>query len=150
MLFISCLFLAGGISGKIFNRIQKNSLQHQFEAAAPEEFFAALSESGKIQFTGMGTEYKVALQNFRKNLPNCLEESLEVELDDGSQRFTIARDTDTDVRPFPSCVEEDIEIITKYFDKVDNFVMDVMKEKFSSSLDISVQNQKICQSRTIT
>ena len=141
MLIFSCVFLAAGINAKILTRIQQNSLQHQFEAADTEEFFAALSESGQIQFTGLGNEYKVALQNIRKNLPNCLEESLEVELDDGARRFTIARDTDTDIRPFPSCVEEDIEIITKYFDKVDKFVMGVLKQKFNSSLDISVQNQ---------
>lgn len=137
MLLFSCFFLAGGISGKIFTRIEKNSI-HQ--AAAPEDFFAALNETGQIQFTGLGSEYKAALQNIRKKLPNCLDESLEVELDDGSRRFTIARDTDTDIRPFPSCVEEDIEIITKYFDKVDNFVMEVLKQKFGSSLDIVAKN----------
>jgi len=107
-------------------KIQKNSLQ--------------LCQSGQIQFTGLGNEYKVALQNIRKNLPNCLDESLEVELDDGARRFTIARDTDTDTRAFPTCVQEDIEIITKYFDKVDKFLMGVFKQKFHSSLDISAQN----------
>merc|ERR1712179_400751 len=97
MLLFSCFFLAGGISGKILTRIEKNSIHHQ---ASPEDFFAALNETGQIQFTGLGSEYKAALQNIRKKLPNCLDESLEVELDDGSRRFTIARDTDTDIRPF--------------------------------------------------
>jgi len=139
-LAIFCFFLAGLTTGRISNRLRENVLD-EFELGSSEEFLAALSESGIVQFSGLGGEYRQALQNIRKNTPNCLQDSLEVELDDGSKRFTIARDSETDLRRFPACVQEDVEIITEYFDKVDKFVMDVLKNKFATKLQISVENK---------
>ena len=110
------------------------------EVASPEEFLTSLAESGTFVFTGLGREYTEAIKNLRKNSPKCLEEALEIELEDGSRRFTIARDSDSDVRPFPPCLMEHILIITKYFDKVDNFVMEMLKGTFNKSLDIFYKN----------
>jgi len=133
----SCLVLAGGLRALIRTGVPEN-LVEQPTVASPQDFLAALSESGQYVFTGLGEEYEKAVQNLRKNSPNCLQDSLEVELDDGSRRFTIARDSGTDTSTFPPCVQEDIEIVTKHFDRVDKFVMEVLKYKFNTSLQISV------------
>jgi len=133
---VCCCFFINGISGRIRTGVNDNLLR-KYEVASPDKFLASLSSSGTFVFTGLRRDYEKAVRSLRKSSPNCLQESLEVELEDGSRRFTIARDSETDSRTFPLCVQEDIKIIQKYFDIVDNFVMDVLKYKYNTSLQIS-------------
>eukprot|EP00092_Neocalanus_flemingeri_P032002 GFUD01034779.1.p1 GENE.GFUD01034779.1~~GFUD01034779.1.p1 ORF type:complete len:328 (-),score=68.84 GFUD01034779.1:243-1226(-) len=131
------IFLVHFINAK-FN-IGDFSKNHQ--PALSETFLKSLVDSGTFVFSGLGRDYVKAIRNLRKSSPNCLNDALEIELEDGSRRFTIARDSDTDVRPFPSCVTKDIETITEYFDNVDKFVMDSLTNKFNASLDITHKNK---------
>lgn len=135
-----CCLIINGILGKISVAENENFLM-KYEVASPEKFLASLSDSGAFVFSGLGTEYAKAVQNLRKSSTNCLHESLEIELEDGSRRFTIARDSETSTDKFPKCVTEDIEKVTEYFDKVDKFVMDVLKHNFKTSLLISDSNK---------
>jgi len=133
-------FLVNHIRGEISVEENENLLRKS-EVASPQSFLAALSDTGTFVFSGLGNEYAKAIQTLRKSAPNCIQESLEIELEDGSRRFTTARDSETATQKFPKCVQEDIEYITHVFDKVDKFVMDVLKNKFSTSLlDASSNN----------
>ena len=140
--FAFCFFLINGIRGEISVEDNENFLRKS-QVASPERFLAALSDTGTFVFSGLGEDYAKALQTLRKRSPNCIKESLEIELEDGSRRFTTARDSETATHKFPKCVQEDIESITKFFDKVDKFVMDVLRNKFNTSLHIATSNTTI-------
>merc|ERR1719339_911055 len=140
-LAFSCLIF-NGIHGKISVGENGNFLTNQ-KVASPETFLTALSNSGAFVFSGLGNEYAKAIRNIRKSSPNCLHESLEVELEDGSRRFTIARDSDTSTDKFPKCVTEDIEKVTEYFDRIDKFVMNVLENNFNISLQTSDSNKTV-------
>lgn len=92
-------------------------------------------------FSGLGDEYRTALHQLRKNGPDCLEDALEVTLEDGSHRFTTARDTDTDNKPFPDCVRGQTEVITAAFDRVDKMVAEILRSRFGGKLDVVVQGR---------
>jgi len=138
---VYCLVI-NGILGKISVGEDEKFLM-KYEVASPDEFLTALSDSGAFVFSGLGKEYAKAVRNIRKNSPNCLHESLEVELEDGSRRLTVARDSETATDKFPNCVAEDIETVTEYFDKIDKFVMDVLENNFNTSIKTSDSNKSV-------
>eukprot|EP00092_Neocalanus_flemingeri_P009028 GFUD01009714.1.p1 GENE.GFUD01009714.1~~GFUD01009714.1.p1 ORF type:complete len:399 (+),score=86.53 GFUD01009714.1:162-1358(+) len=137
---VSFLFLVHVINGKITFEENQEQFSSKIEMATPETFLRSLADSGSFVFTGLGRDYAKAIRNLRRSSLTCLKEALEIELEDESKRFTIARDSGTDVNPFPACVNEDIETITEYFDEVDQFVMKMLKNQFNTSLDIFYKN----------
>jgi len=101
-----------------------------------QSLISSLRTDGVLVLTGLGPEYSRALSSLRERAPSCLSESLQVRLDDGSERLTTARDTDTRTQPFPPCVREEVDTITATFDLVDTVVSDILRKEFGQSLDM--------------
>jgi len=57
-------------------------------------------------------------------------------MDDGSHRFTLARDTVSSNYPFPDCLAEEAANITAAFDRVDQVFSKVMKQEYGPRLDV--------------
>jgi len=137
---VICCLLINGILAKI--NVEENAkFLMKYEVASAENFLTAFSNNGAFVFSGLGNQYAKAIQNLRKSSPNCIEESLEIELEDGSRRFTIARDSEMATEKFPKCVTEDVETVAEYFDKVDRFVMDVLNNNFKTRIQTSNPNK---------
>jgi len=97
---------------------------------------SSLRTDGVLVFQGLGPLYSSALSSLREKAPSCLAESLQVDLDDGSERLTLARDTVSSLQPFPPCVREEMEVITAAFDLVDRVVALILREEFGEMLDV--------------
>jgi len=85
-----------------------------------QTFTKKLGDDGFIVFENVGKIYVKALNGLRKQAPVCLKDSLEVDLDDGAKRFTIARDSNN--QTFPACVDKNTQTVLRYFDKIDNYI----------------------------
>jgi len=103
-----------------------------------DSLLSSLETDGVLVFSGLGPEYSTALRQLRERGPQCVEEALQVTLEDGSERLTVARDTDTESGPFPHCVREQTEVIGEAFDAVDKAVAEILREKYGESLDVIV------------
>jgi len=102
-----------------------------------EEVVAALQTHGALIFTGLGEEYSAALESLSKRAPYCLEgRGLTVEMDDGSERLTVARDTVGATGPFPDCVRNEADVISDAFDRVDKVFSQLMRKQFGGDLDV--------------
>merc|ERR1711963_50376 len=102
-----------------------------------EEVVAALQTHGALIFTGLGEEYSAALESLSKRAPYCLEgRGLTVEMDDGSERLTVARDTVGATGPFPDCVKNEADVISDAFDRVDKVFSQLMRKQFGADLDV--------------
>merc|ERR1711872_1072413 len=83
-----------------------------------EEVVAALQTHGALIFTGLGGR------------------GLTVEMDDGSERLTVARDTVGATGPFPDCVRNEADVISDAFDRVDKVFSQLMRKQFGADLDV--------------
>merc|ERR1719352_38489 len=103
-----------------------------------DEVMAALQSEGALIFTGLGEKYSLALASLSKRAPYCLEhQSLKVEMDDGSERLTVARDTLAATSgAFPDCVKLEAEVVGEAFDKVDKLFSQMMRQQFGEKLDV--------------
>ena len=102
-----------------------------------DELMAALQSEGALIFTGLGEEYSLALASLSRRAPYCLEQSgLKVEMDDGSERITVARDTLAATGAFPDCVKLEAEIVGEAFDRVDKLFSQMMRQQFGENLDV--------------
>merc|ERR1712013_274094 len=102
-----------------------------------EDLVEALKTDGALIFTGLGEKYSVALGNLNKRAPYCLEGlGLTVEMDDGSERLTVARDTVGATGPFPDCVRKEAEVVGDAFDRVDKVFSQLMRKQFGADLDV--------------
>jgi len=91
-------------------------------------------DDGFVVFENVGKNYMKASNGLRKQAPVCLDDSLEVDLDDGTKRFTVARDSSN--QTFPVCVDKNTQIILRYFDKIDNYITDYFHALFGDQLKI--------------
>jgi len=98
-------------------------------------FTKKLVNDGFVVFENVGKNYVKALTGLRKQAPVCLEDSLEVDLDDGAKRFTIARDSSN--QTFPVCVDKNAQTILRYFDKIDNYITSYLQAVFGDHLKIA-------------
>merc|ERR1712114_70916 len=97
----------------------------------------ALQSQGALIFTGLGKEYSKALDRLNRRAPYCLEgRGLTVEMDDGSERLTVARDTVGATGPFPDCVRSEAEVVGDAFDRVDKVFSELMRKNFGADLDV--------------
>merc|ERR1719352_1660485 len=102
-----------------------------------DEVMAGLQSEGALIFTGLGEKYSLALASLTKRAPYCLEhQSLKVEMDDGSERLTVARDTLAATGAFPDCVKLEAEVVGEAFDKVDKLFSQMMRQQFGEKLDV--------------
>ena len=102
-----------------------------------EDLVEALKTDGALIFTGLGEKYSAALGNLNKRAPYCLEgRGLTVEMDDGSERLTVARDTVGATGPFPDCVRNEADVISDAFDRVDKVFSQLMRKQFGADLDV--------------
>jgi len=102
-----------------------------------EDLVEALKTDGALIFTGLGEKYSAALGNLKKRAPYCLDGlGLTVEMDDGSERLTVARDTLGATGPFPDCVRNEAEVVGDAFDRVDKVFSQLMRKKFGADLDV--------------
>ena len=62
-------------------------------------------------------------------------------MDDGSQRFTLARDTVSSTHTLPPCLAKEAAIITDAFDRVDVLFSQVLKKAYGPKLDVFDQTQ---------
>jgi len=130
------LILAAGVSGKISHRNDGELI----EGPNSWDFLSALHKTGVFVFTGLGEEYQLAVQRLRKISPQCLKDYLAIELEDGSTRYTVARDSNSN-KKFPSCVSKEVNSISRTFDAVDKFVMKALTTEFNSSIFISTKTK---------
>merc|ERR1719228_3255889 len=115
------------------------SNSNSIQAMTMADLISSLETEGLLVFSGLGPHYTAALHQLRENGPHCVEEALQVTLEDGSERLTLARDTETDTGAFPHCVKEQTEVIGKTFDRVDKVVAEILREKFGEMLDVLVE-----------
>merc|ERR1712227_993707 len=102
-----------------------------------EDLVEALKTDGALIFTGLGEKYSAALGNLNKRAPYCLEGlGLTVEMDDGSERLTVARDTVGATGPFPDCVRKEAEVVGDAFDRVDKVFSQLMRKNYGGDLDV--------------
>ena len=97
---------------------------------------ATLGSQGVLVVKDLGPGYTSALESLRRKAPSCLEDSLRVTMQDGSQRFTTARDTVSQEQAFPSCVLGEVEVITAVFDRVDKLFSSLLRAKFGQQLNV--------------
>ena len=96
-----------------------------------------MQSEGALIFTGLGEEYSLALASLSRRAPYCLEQTgLKVEMDDGSERLTVARDTLAATGAFPDCVKLEAEIVGEAFDRVDKLFSQMMRQQFGENLDV--------------
>jgi len=96
----------------------------------------ALRHHGAVVFTDLGEEYTTAIERMTEKAPSCLDGALQVTMDDGSQRFTLARDSLSSTHPLPDCLAKEAAVITDAFDKVDEVFSQVLKQAFGAKLDV--------------
>jgi len=130
------LILAAGVSGKISHKNDRDLI----EGPNSLDFLSALHETGVFVFTGLSEEYQLAVKRLRKISPQCLKDYLAIELEDGSTRYTVARDSNSN-KKFPSCVSKEVNSISKTFDAVDKFVIKALTTEFNSSIFISTKTK---------
>merc|ERR1712112_792527 len=106
------------------------------------ELLSSLETEGLLVFSGLGSQYTAALQQLRENGPECVDSALQVTLEDGSERLTLARDTETDTGAFPHCVNTQTKIIGQTFDRVDKVVAEILRERFGDMLDVLVEGNQ--------
>ena len=100
------------------------------------QFLGSLADSGAYVFENLGKDLVEAVRKLRKEAPGCVQnniESLNLDLDDGSKRFTMARNNTQ--LPF-ACGGKSVEIVQKHFDKVDEIIRAKLVDKYNSLLDI--------------
>jgi len=115
----------------------------------PQSLVSELRTHGALVVSGLGPAYLHALEALREEAPNCLEKAtLSVTMDDGSERVTTARDTETRAQPFPGCVNEEVVVITNHFDLVDKLLAGVLREEFGDRLDVMDQGGNTSLSRS--
>merc|ERR1712037_402930 len=96
-----------------------------------DEVVAALHSQGALIFTGLWEEYSTALDRLNRRAPYCLEgRGLTVQMDDGSERLTVARDTVGATGPFPDCVRLEADVVSDAFDRVDKVFNQMMRQQF--------------------
>jgi len=95
-----------------------------------------LQHHGAVVFTGLGDDYTYAVEKMTEKGPSCLDGALQVTMDDGSQRFTLARDTVSSTHPFPHCLAKEAATITTAFDQVDQVFSKVLKKQYGKKLDV--------------
>jgi len=100
------------------------------------EIMNSLKKDGFLIFEGLGDKYTDALTTLRETNLKCMEEGLQVLLEDGTERFTVARDTTNFTDPFPDCVREEVETITTAFDQVDKAMTKILRKEFGKKLDV--------------
>jgi len=72
-----------------------------------------------------------------------------VEMDDGSERLTVARDTVVRGRdsgplaPFPDCVMKETEVVSDAFDRVDKVFSRMMRLQFGNKLDVVEEESNV-------
>jgi len=118
------------------------SNSNSIQAMAMTDLMSSLETEGLLVFSGLGPRYTAALQQLRENGPHCVDSALQVTLEDGSERLTLARDTETDTEAFPHCVKEQTEVIGETFDRVDKVVAEILREKFGDMLDVLVEGNQ--------
>lgn len=96
----------------------------------------ALRDHGAVIFTGLGDEYTAAIERMTEKAPSCLDGALKVTMDDGSQRFTLARDTISSTEPLPPCLAKEAAVITDAFDRIDEFFSQELKQAFGQKLNV--------------
>lgn len=113
------------------------------EWPSKEKILDNLQTHGVLVFTGLGHQYRDALVTLRDEAPRCLEEALQVHLDDGSERFTIARDTLEESQPFPDCVSKETGVIGAAFDLVDVVLYEILRQNFGRNLKVLEQDSSV-------
>jgi len=109
-----------------------------------DEVVAALHSQGALIFTGLGEEYSTALDRLNRRAPYCLEgRGLTVEMDDGSERLTVARDTVGATGPFPDCVRLEADVVSDAFDRVDKVFNQLMRQQFGKDLDVVEEEKNV-------
>merc|ERR1719184_212493 len=106
------------------------------------EMLSSLETEGLLVFSGLGAQYTAALQQLRENGPECVDSALQVTLEDGSERLTLARDTETHTGAFPHCVNTQTNIIGETFDRVDKTVAEILRERFGDMLDVLAEGNQ--------
>jgi len=131
---------------KVQARIHKS--QHQpiptvslsSQVLSSSRFMESLRHHGAVVFTDLGEEYTAAVARMKENAPSCLDGALQVTMDDGSHRNTLARDTMSSNHPFPACLAEEAAIISAAFNRVDHVFSKVMKEEYGPRLNVLSEN----------
>lgn len=100
------------------------------------EIMNSLKKDGVLVFEGLGDLYTEALTKLRESDPKCMEEGLQVLLEDGTERLTVARDTINSNDAFPVCVSEEVETISTAFDQVDMAMSKILRIEFGKKLDV--------------
>merc|ERR1719481_1580859 len=118
------------------------SNSNSMQAMAKTDLMSSLENEGLLVFSGLGPRYTAALQQLRENGPHCVDSALQVTLEDGSERLTLARGTETDTGAFPHCVKEQTEVIGQTFDRVDKVVAEILRERFGEMLDVLVEGNQ--------
>merc|ERR1711962_393166 len=114
-----------------------------------EDLVEALKTDGALIFTGLGEKYSAALGNLNKRAPYYLEgRGLTVEMDDGSERLTVARDTVGATGPFPDCVRNEAGVVGDAFDRVDKVFSQLMRKQFGGDLDV-VARMRVAPPRSL-
>ena len=114
-----------------------------------DELMGALQSQGALIFTGLGEEYSSALESLSRMAPYCLEgRGLTVEMDDGSERLTVARDTVGAIGAsprslFPGCVMKETEVVSDAFDQVDKVFSKMMRLQFGNKLDVVEEESNV-------
>ena len=115
-----------------------------------DELMGALQSQGALIFTGLGEEYSSALESLSRMAPYCLEgRGLKVEMDDGSERLTVARDTvvrgrdNGPLAPFPDCVMQETGVVSDAFDRVDKVFSKMMRLQFGNKLDVVEEESNV-------
>jgi len=109
-----------------------------------DEVMGALQSEGALIFTGLGEEYIAALESLNRRAPYCLEgRGLTVEMDDGSERLTVARDTVGAIGPFPDCVRLEADVVSDAFDRVDKVFNQLMRQQFGKDLDVVEEERNV-------
>ena len=109
-----------------------------------DEVMGALQSEGALIFTGLGEEYSAALESLSRRAPYCLEGlGLTVEMDDGSERLTVARDTVGATGPFPDCVRLEADVVRDAFDRVDKVFSQLMRQQFGNDLDVVEEERNV-------
>ena len=103
-----------------------------------------MKSEGALIFTGLGEEYSAALESLSRRAPYCLEGlGLTVEMDDGSERLTVARDTVGATGPFPDCVRLEADVVSDAFDRVDKVFSQLMRQQFGKNLDVVEEERNV-------
>ena len=109
-----------------------------------DEVMDALQSQGALIFTGLGEEYSKALDRLNRRAPYCLEgRGLTVEMDDGSERLTVARDTVGATEPFPDCVRLEADVVSDAFNRVDKVFNQMMRHQFGKKLNVVEEEKNV-------